>query len=262
MIDYEAIVRKCKPQPGDFFLTASSTAANRDVRELSGSRYGHAIIFTGPVEPATYPSPTGKEITIPGARYDLGAFELPIHWNSLPNILRTDGCFQLMHVHCTALSAADRKRITDLCVSFTVAKYAGVKTDGYSNRMAIGYALVDAWGKKVGGLVIPEEYNPTYHVARNATKVLNALVQSAVELDSGYPNLNCSSLIAWLYKQAGHTITHFATTTSPRDLYGTVTGDRRFVSREFDFRVRPGQPNDIVETRPGREHARFGHIPI
>ena len=252
IVGYETVIKKWAPKPGDFFLTASRTGANQDIRASTNSRFGHAILFIGDMKPKALVTPETdiegkpKTLTLPGKSDPLNCAELPLKIAPITEILRTDVCDVLMHVTKPNLSNADREKIVTLALTFIAQKYRGGIRDGYSDSMAYVYAPLEMLGAWIEDEAFIKKDNPFVTLSKFAAKLANGGVQSVVELYDEYPNLNCSSFIAWLYAEAGHRITTFSTTTTPRDLYEETLRSAHFTSHEMDFsaavdlKVKPG----------------------
>lgn len=230
------LFKTLKPEAGDFFLTASKTQANITVRDYSGSKYGHGLLYLGKQEANVMKTASGAMFGFPRTSEPHCAFELPINCTGLEKILAKDKCFMLAHVSPKSFSKAQKDRLMYLCAGFVGAKYTkGEVQSGYSDQMALIYALGDTLAHHFGGVVVPQKYNPAALVGRGATKLLNETVQNGIQLYEGYPNLNCTSLISWMYKQLGNPILGFSTTVSPYDLYNAVKDSKKFVMKEYNF---------------------------
>ena len=226
-----------KPRIGDFFLTASRTDLNKRIRSWSGSKYGHGIIYLGPMQAEIKKLPNGQTLYFPARTEKHCAFELPIKCTGLHKILENDECFRICHVSPTRpMTGLEVWKIKTFCRSFSMAKIkGGTNIGGYSDRMALHYAATDSFAGLFQNRFIPKEHIPAAMIPRLSAKVLNALVQEIVEMEDGYPNLNCTSLIAWIYKKLDRKITFFSATTSPDDIYQAVSNSPHFKVREFTF---------------------------
>lgn len=230
------LVKTLRPEIGDFFLTVSNTPANKSVRSYSGSKYGHGLIYLGNQKMKMLKSASGATYGFPRTSEPNCAFELPLNCTGLGKILAKDECYKLAHISPKILSKTQKDLLLYLCAAFAGAKYTkGNPRSGYSDQMAILYGLGDMMAHHVGGLVFPQKYNLGALHGRGIIKSINGAVQTGIELYEGYPNLNCTSLISWLYKEMGNPITTFSTTTSPYDLYNAAKSNKKFVLKEYSF---------------------------
>lgn len=226
-------IRSLNPKRGDFFLTMSQTGANTTVRDWSGSKYGHTIMYLGETSPTEWRI-GDLHFSFPSRQLNRMAFELPLKAAELEHILADDGCFGIAHVSCPSLSDAQRNKLFTLCAGFAFAKKDQGNRGGYSDRMAILYGLVDTIVNNTTGKVIGND-NFIADTQRLGSKMVNATVQTLVQMVDGYPNLNCSSLVAWLFDQIDKPLTNFSTTTSPGDLFQAAKSNRAFTVTELDF---------------------------
>ena len=231
------LIKTLKPETGDFFLTVSATNANKSVRSYSGSKYGHGILYLGSRKMKMLKAASGEVYGFPKTFEPNCAFELPLNCTGLGKILNKDECYMLAHISPKTLSKKQKDKLLYLCTEFVIAKYnkKSGNRSGYSDQMAIVYGLTDTMANHMGGLIVPQEYNPSVAVGRGIVKAFNGAVQTGVQFYEGHPNLNCTSLISWMYKEVGSSITTFSTTTSPSDLYNAVKSSGNFVLKEYIF---------------------------
>ncbi len=221
----DAFFRKAKIKPGDFFLTASQTKANASVRSLSGSKYGHGMIYLGQMGKREFKTKSGFVMKFPKKTEKRAIFELPIRCEGISQVLERDKCYEICHVSpVKALTVQEIRRMRLWCILFAMAKTkTGERTEGYSVLGAFAYALIDAGVHFFEMPILPKEINPVAQQLRLFGKAVNAGIQSVRELVDGYPNLNCTSVATWIYDELGRSITTFSATTSPDDLYQAVT---------------------------------------
>ncbi len=250
-------IKDVNPKRGDFFLTMSQTGANSDVRRLSGSKYGHAILYLGNTKKTDWKI-GDKDFTFPTSGSQRLAFELPLNLKSIEHILVKDKCFGIAHVSPKSLSKKQQDKLFSLCAGFAFAKKDEGPRGGYSDRMAYYYAVADAFVNATGGALMGNNDNLMTDLQRFGPKMVNATVQSLVQISNGYPNLNCSSLVAWLYKEIGKSITTFSTTTSPGDLYNAVKKSGQFTVKEITFDRYAAAPG----SRGSASVVRGGAIPL
>ena len=233
-----------RPNAGDFFLTASLTEANKKIRSWTGSNYGHGVYYMGRQTRKRIKIKSGKTVYLPSETTSRAAFELPIQCKPLDGLLSEDKVFRLCHVRYKKMTKEMSNKLNALCYAFSAAKHNGVEKGhgGYSTKGAFVYGIADTishFGNKYsppGVLGIHQDNNPVAAGVRFVGKSVNGLVQSGVELSDKYPNLNCTSFIAWAYGQVGVDITTFKTTTSPMDLYRAVKNNKNFEVTEYDFK--------------------------
>lgn len=233
-----------RPSAGDFFLTASLTGANKTIREWAGSSYGHGVYYMGRQTKQKIKTKSGKTVYLPSETTSRAAFELPIQCKALDGLLAEDKVFRLCHVRYKKMTKEKYTKLNTLCYAFAMAKHTGEKKShgGYSTNAAIGYAIADTasnYNNKfslLGVMGVHQDYNPISAGARLLGKSVNGLVQTGVEWQERYPNLNCTSFIAWAFAEIGVNITTFKTTTSPMDLYRAVKDNKNFEVKEYNFK--------------------------